>query len=95
MKVNIDGKDVSSNIVRESTSQPFVYTIHPPDNVFNDKIPCYGLSMAEMYELLFKPLPTGHHTLSVEVLRVPLQPNQPVEHCEVGYQRSLMNELLS
>ena len=35
--------------------------------------------MAEMYDLLFKPLPVGHHTITVEVIRVPLQPSQPVE----------------
>jgi hypothetical protein len=80
MQVKVDGTDVSSNIVRESTSQPFVFTLHSTDNIFNDKIPCCGQSMAEMYDLLFKPLPKGHHTISVEVMRVPLQSNQPVEH---------------
>ena len=74
MQVKVDGTDVSSNIVRESTSQSFVFILHSSDNIFNDKIPCCGQSMSEMYELLFKPLPKGHHTISVEAIRVPLQP---------------------
>jgi hypothetical protein len=80
MQVKVDGTDVSSNIVRETTSQPFTYSIRSSDNAFSFKIPCCGESMAEDYLLLFKPLPIGHHTISVEVIRVPLQPNQPVEH---------------
>jgi hypothetical protein len=80
MQVKVDGADVSSKIVRETTSQPFIWTIHSSDNVFAEKLPCCGQAMAEMYDLLFKPLPTGHHTITVEVIRVPLQPNQPVEH---------------
>jgi hypothetical protein len=80
MQVKVDGVDVSPNIARETTSQPFIWTIHSSDNVFAEKLPCCGEAMAEMYDLLFKPLPTGHHTISVEVIRVPLQPNQPVEH---------------
>jgi hypothetical protein len=80
MQVKVDGADLSSNIVREITSQPFVSTLRSSDNIFNDKIPCCGQSMAEMYELLFEPVQKGHHTISVEVIRVPLQPSQPVEH---------------
>jgi hypothetical protein len=80
MQVKVDGVDVSSKIVRETTSQPFIWTIHSSDNVFAEKLPCCGQAMAEMYDLLFKPLPTGHHMITVEVIRVPLQPNQPVEH---------------
>ena len=37
-------------------------------------------SMAENYYLFFKPLPVGDHTINVEVIRQPLQANQPVEH---------------
>jgi len=80
MQVKVDGKDVSSNIVRESTSQPFIFTLYSSDNFLGEKIPCCGEAMAEMYDLLFKPLPIGHHTITIEVIRVPLQPNQPVEH---------------
>jgi len=36
--------------------------------------------MAENYFLLFKHIPIGHHTITAEVIRVPLQANQPVEH---------------
>ncbi len=79
MQVKVDGVDVSSNIVRESTSQPYMYTIRSPNNVFGIKPPCCGLAMDESYELFFKPLPIGDHTITVEVIRFPLQ-NQPVEH---------------
>jgi hypothetical protein len=80
MQVKVDGVDVSSNIVRQTTSLPWILTIPTSDNAFSEKIPCCGQAMAENYFLLFKPLPTGHNTITVEVIRVPLQPNQPVEH---------------
>ena len=80
MQVKADGMDVSSSIMRETTSQPWILTIPSSDNAFSEKIPCCGEAMAENYFLLFKPLPIGHHTITVEVIRVPLQPNQPVEH---------------
>ena len=80
MQVKVDGMDVSSKILRETTSQPFILYEHTPDNWAGFKIPCCGEAMAENYFLLFKPLPLGHHTISVEVIRVPLQANQPVEH---------------
>jgi hypothetical protein len=80
MQVKVDGMDVSSNIVHEITSQPFIWTIHSSDNAFSVKVPCCGQAMAEDYLLLFKSLPIGHHAITVEVIRVPLQPNQPVEH---------------
>jgi hypothetical protein len=62
------------------TSAPFIWSLGSSDNAFNLKIPCCGESMGEDYFLLFKPLPIGHHTITVEVIRVPLQANQPVEH---------------
>jgi hypothetical protein len=80
MQAKVDGMDVSPKLVRETTSQPWILTIPSSDNAFNEKIPCCGEAMAENYFLLFKTLPTGHHTITVEVIRVPLQPNQPVEH---------------
>lgn len=80
MQVKVDGTDVSSNIVRESTSQPFIYTIRSSDNAFAIKPPCCGQAMDESYELFFKPLPKGAHTIAVEVIRAPLHPNQPIEH---------------
>jgi hypothetical protein len=82
MRVKVDGKDVSSNIVRQTTSQPFKYII-PADNAFEMTAPAAGgnnTSMAENYYLLFKPLPAGDHTIEVEVIRQPVQANQPVEH---------------
>jgi hypothetical protein len=39
MQVKVDGMDVSSNIVHESTSQPYVYTIRSSDNAYNLKLP--------------------------------------------------------
>jgi hypothetical protein len=82
MQVKVDGKDVSSNIVRQTTSQPFKYVV-PKDNAFEFPSPIAegnNTSMAESYYLLFKPLPVGEHTISVEVIRQPLQATQPVEH---------------
>ena len=80
IQVKVDGTGVSSNIVHETTSQPWILTISSSDNAFSEKIPSCGQAMAENYFLLLKPLPIGHHTLTAEVIRVPLQPNQPVEH---------------
>ena len=82
MQVKIDGQDVSSNIIRQTTSQPFNYIV-PPDNAFELKAPIVGgnnTSMAENFYLFFKPLPVGDHTIEVEVIQQPLQANQPVEH---------------
>jgi hypothetical protein len=59
--------------------QPFILTLRSSDNFVGEKIPCCGQAMAEMYGLLFKPLPIGHHTITVEMIRVLLQPNQPVD----------------
>jgi hypothetical protein len=80
MQVKVDGTDVSSKILRESTSTPFIWSLRSSDNAFNLKIPCCGESMGEDYFLLFKTLPKGQHSITVEVIRVPLQANQPVEH---------------
>jgi hypothetical protein len=82
MQVKVDGKDVSSHIVRQTTSQPFKYII-PQVNAFDSKGSVVGgnnTSMAENYYVLFKPLPVGDHTIELEVIRQPLQANQPVEH---------------
>jgi hypothetical protein len=82
MQVKVDGKDVSSNIVRQTTSQPFNYVV-PNDNALEFPPPIAGgnnTSMAESYYLLFKPLPVGDHKIELEIIRQPLQANQPVEH---------------
>jgi hypothetical protein len=82
MQVKVDGNDVSSNITKESTSNSFNYVI-PIANTWDFKPPIAGgnnYAMAENYYLFFKPLPVGHHTIELEVIRVPLQANQPVEH---------------
>jgi hypothetical protein len=53
------------------------------DNAFELPAPIAGgnnTAMAENYYLLFKPLPLGEHTIEVEVIRQPVQANQPVEH---------------
>lgn len=82
MKATVDGVDVTFNIIRETTSQPFILSVHSSDNAFAEKLnpTCCGEAMAEDYFLLFKPLPIGDHQITVEVIRVPLQANQPVEH---------------
>jgi len=81
MQVKVDGKDVSSNIIRQSTSQSFIFTI-PPINPYELKEPIVGKhnAMAESYYLFFKPMPVGDHIIELEVIRVPLEANQPVEH---------------
>ena len=60
MKVKVDGQDVSSHIIRQSTSQPFKFFI-PPENAVAYKTPPSGgnnTSMAENYYLFFKPNPS-------------------------------------
>jgi hypothetical protein len=61
---------------------PFNYIV-PQDNSFQYPAPIAGgnnTSMAENFYLFFKPLPVGDHTIELEVIRQPLQANQPVEH---------------
>jgi hypothetical protein len=75
------GNDVSSHIIRQTTSQPFNFIIKP-DNSDDRKVPIVGgnnTSMAEHYYLFFKQLPVGDHTIELQVIRQPLQANQPVE----------------
>jgi len=82
MKVKVDGKDVSSNIIRQTTSKPFNYIVNS-GNAYGWKAPIVGgnnTSMAENYYLFFKPLPVGDHTIQLEVIRKPPQSNQPIEH---------------
>ncbi len=82
MKVKVDGKDVSSNIIRQTTSKPFNYIVNS-GNAYGWKAPIVGgnnTSMAENYYLFFKPLPVGDHTIELEVIRKPPQSNQPIEH---------------
>jgi len=82
MKATVDDVDVTSNIIHATSSQPFILSVHSQDNAFAEKLnpTCCGEAMAENYFLLFKHIPVGHHTITAEVIRVPLQANQPVEH---------------
>ena len=76
MQVKVDGQDVSSNIIRQTTSKPFNLNI-PPDNPFEYRAPIVGennTSMAEDYYLFFKPLPVGDHTIELHVIRYPPSP---------------------
>jgi hypothetical protein len=71
MQVKVDGQDVSSNIVKQTTSQPFNLNI-PPNNTFDYRVPIVSennTSMAEDYYLFFKPLPVGDHTIELHVIR--------------------------
>ena len=82
MVVKVDGQDVSSHIIRQTTSQPFSWNLKP-ENGDDWKAPMVGgnnTSMAENYYLFFKPLPVGDHPIELEVIRQPLEANQPVEH---------------
>jgi hypothetical protein len=82
MRVKVDGNDVSSNIVRQTTSQPFNYIV-PQVNAYDWKAPIVGrnnTSMAENFYLLFKPMPVGDHTIELEVIKQPPQPNIPIQN---------------
>ena len=82
MKVKVDGQDVSSHIIRQSTTQPYKL-FFPSDNIAGYKALSVGAnntSMAENYYLFFKPLPVGHHTIELEVIRVPQVITEQVEH---------------
>lgn len=82
MQVKVDSQDVSSHIIRQTISQPFNFVIKP-ENADDWDAPIVGgnnTSMAENYYLFFKPLPVGDHQIELEVIRQPLQANQPVEH---------------
>jgi hypothetical protein len=37
-------------------------------------------TIGESYYLFFKPLPTGHHDIELDVIGDPLEANVPVEH---------------
>jgi hypothetical protein len=81
MQVRVDGNDVSSHIISQTTSQPFNFIIKP-NNSDDRKVPIVGgnnTSMAEHSYLFFKQLPVGDHTIELQVIRQPLQANQPVE----------------
>jgi hypothetical protein len=74
-QVKVDGKDVSSNIISQITSQPFNFIIPSEDNPFEFSAPIVGgnnTSMAENYYLFFKPLPVGDHTIELQYTRKPL-----------------------
>jgi hypothetical protein len=81
MKVKVDDQDVSDKIIRQSTSQPFIFDL-PQDNVYQMKAPLIGKhpTMGESYYLFFKPLPIGNHKIELEVIRDPLEANAPIEH---------------
>ena len=82
MQIKVDGNDVPSHIIRQTTSQPFNFIIKS-DNSDNWGPPIANgnnTSMAENYYLFLKPLSIGDHTIDLEVIRQPIQANQPVEH---------------
>jgi hypothetical protein len=75
MQVKLDGKDVSPNIIRQTTTQPFRLIV-PQESPFEWQQPIagrYNTAMAKSYYLFFKPLPVGHHTIQLEVIRDPVQ----------------------
>jgi hypothetical protein len=80
MQAKVDGDDVSSDIIRESTTHPFNFIV-PANNAFSLPSPIAGgtnYSMAEMYYLFFKPLPVGDHTIDYHVIRA--APGEAVEN---------------
>lgn len=61
MQVKVDCKDVSSSIVRQTTSQAFCFIV-PIENAFELKLPIAGgnnTSTAENFYLFFKSVPIG------------------------------------
>ena len=82
MQVKVDGMDVSSRIIRNPPHRLSIISCLR-NNSADFKAPIVGghnYSMAENYYLFFKSLPIGYHTINLEVIRQPLQANQPVEH---------------
>jgi hypothetical protein len=82
MQVKVDGKDVSSNIVRQTTTKPFNYVV-PLVNAFDWQRPLAGgnnTAMAENYYLFFNPMPVGDHTIELKVIKQPPRGNQPVQN---------------
>ena len=77
-QVKVDGKDVTSSIASQTTTQPFKFVVPSEDNPFEFRAPIVGgnnTSMAENYYLFFKPLPVGDHTIELQYTRKP--PGQP------------------
>ena len=81
MTAKVDGEDVSSKIVRQSTSKPFMINI-PKVNIYDIQGNQTGThrTMGESYFLFFKPLSIGHHNIEAKVIRDPLEINLPIEH---------------
>lgn len=80
MQAKVDGNDVSSNIIRQSTTHPFNFIV-PANNAFSFPSPIAGgtnYSMAEDYYLFFKPLQVGDHTIDYHVIRA--APGEAVEN---------------
>ena len=81
MQVKVDGKDVSSNIIRQTTTKPFNYIVLLV-NAFDWQRPLAGgnnTTMAENYYLFFKPMPIGDHSIELKVIKQPPRGNQPIQ----------------
>ena len=81
MQVKVDGKDVSSNIIRQTTTKPFNYIV-PLVNAFDWQRPLASgnnTAMAENYYLFFKPMPIGDHSIELKVIKTPPRGNQPIQ----------------
>jgi hypothetical protein len=82
MQVKVDGEDVSSNIVRQTTTKPFNYVV-PLVNAFDWQPPLAGgnnSAMAENYYLFFQPMPVGDHTIELKVIKQPPRASQPIQN---------------
>lgn len=86
MNLKIDGMDVSDKIFHTNTSKPFIWNI-PKANFYQMSEPHVGShpAIAEGYYVFIKPMPVGTHTIELKVLRVPPEPNQPVERPNLKY----------
>jgi hypothetical protein len=90
MKVKVDNQDVSNKIIRQSTSQPFIFDV-PQNNVYQMKAPLVGKhpTMGESYYLFFKPLPIGHSNVEPSNTR-PVRGKRTSRtlYCQLGYSGS-------
>ena len=83
MQVKVYEKDVSSSSDRQSTSKPFLIILCLRITPLAIQHLLLGETIHQWLKVtfyFFKPLPIGDHTINVEVIRQPLQANQPVEH---------------
>ena len=82
MTAKVDGEDVSSKIVRQSTSKPFMINI-PKVNIYDiqgNQTGTHRTMGVRVISYSSKRLSIGHHNIEAKVIRDPLEINLPIEH---------------